>query len=66
VFARQSYQNRVPFPVHNFGAFGITMNNDIFDFGKRRAAVREREAQLEEAQEHFFKRLDKIRRFQIA
>jgi outer membrane protein TolC len=52
VFARQSYQNGVPFLVHNFGTFGISMDYDIFDFGKRRAAVREREAQLAEAQEN--------------
>ena len=52
VFARQSYQNGVPFLVHNFGTFGVVMNYDVFDFGKRRAAVREREAQLEQAQEN--------------
>jgi outer membrane protein TolC len=52
VFARQSYQNGVPFLVHNFGTFGASMNFDVFDFGKRRAAVREREAQLAEAQEN--------------
>jgi outer membrane protein TolC len=52
VFARQSYQNGVPFLVHNFGTFGIAMNYDVFDFGKRRAAVREREAQLAQAQEN--------------
>jgi outer membrane protein TolC len=50
VFARQSYQNGVPFQVHNFGTFGIAMSYDVFDFGKRRAAVREREAQLAQAQ----------------
>lgn len=52
VFARQSYQNGVPFLVHNFGTFGMTLSYDVFDFGKRRAEVREREAQLEEAQEN--------------
>lgn len=52
VFARQSYQNGVPFLVHNFGTFGITMNYDVFDFGKRRASIREHEAQLAEAQEN--------------
>jgi outer membrane protein TolC len=52
VFARQSYQNGVPFLVHNFGTFGIALDYDVFDFGKRRALVREREAQLEEAQEN--------------
>ena len=52
LFARQSYQNGVPFLVRNFGTFGVAMNYDVFDFGKRRAAVREREAQLSQAQEN--------------
>jgi outer membrane protein TolC len=52
VFARQSYQNGVPFLVHNFGTFGAQMNYDVFDFGKRRAAVRQREAQLAETREN--------------
>jgi outer membrane protein TolC len=52
VFAHQSYQNGVPFLVHNFGTFGVTLSYDVFDFGKRRAEVREREAQFQEAQEN--------------
>lgn len=50
--ARQSYQNGVAFLVHNFGTFGFTLNYDVFDFGKRRAVVREREAKLAQAQEN--------------
>jgi outer membrane protein TolC len=50
-YARQSYQDGVPFLVRNFGTFGISLNWDVFDFGKRRAAVREREAQLAQAEE---------------
>ena len=38
--------------VRNFGTFGISMNWDVFDFGKRRAGVRESEAQLAEAEEN--------------
>jgi outer membrane protein TolC len=38
--------------VHNFGTFGVTLDYEVFDFGKRRATVREREAQLAEAQEN--------------
>jgi outer membrane protein TolC len=52
VYARQSYENGVPFFPRNFGTFGVLMNYDVFDFGKRRAAVRQREAQLAEAQEN--------------
>jgi outer membrane protein TolC len=51
-FARQSYQDGVPFLVHNFGTFGVSLSYDVFDFGKRRAAVREREAQLAQAEEN--------------
>jgi len=51
-YARQSYQDGVPFLVRNFGTFGVNLTWDVFDFGKRRAAVREREAQLEQAEEN--------------
>ena len=49
-FARHSYQDGVPFLVHNFGTFGIHLEYDIFDFGKRRAAIRQREVQLSQAE----------------
>jgi len=51
-YARHSYQNGVPFLVHNFGTFGVNFSWDIFDFGKRRASVRERQAQLAQAEEN--------------
>lgn len=51
-YARYSYQDGVPFFVRNFGTFGFHMEWDVFDFGKRRAAVREREAQLGQAEEN--------------
>src|SRR5262249_3156734 len=51
-FARYSYQNNVPFLIHNFGTFGVNLSYDVFDFGKRRATVREREAQLAQAREN--------------
>jgi outer membrane protein TolC len=51
-YARQSYQDGVPFLVRNFGTFGVSLDWDVFDFGKRRAAVRERGAQLAEAEEN--------------
>jgi outer membrane protein TolC len=51
-YARHSYQDGVPFLVRNFGTFGVNLSWDLFDFGKRRAAVREREAQLEQAEEN--------------
>ena len=50
--ARHSYQNGVPFVSRNFGTFGFSLTYDVFDFGKRRATVREREATLAKAQEN--------------
>jgi outer membrane protein TolC len=51
-YARHTYQNGVPFFVRNFGSFGLTLTWEVFDFGKRRAAVGEREAQLAQAEEN--------------
>jgi outer membrane protein TolC len=51
-YARQSYQDGVPFFVRNFGTFGINMSWEVFDFGKRRAEVRERQDQLAVAEEN--------------
>jgi outer membrane protein TolC len=51
-YARHSYQDGVPFLVHNFGTFGVNLTYEVFDFGKRRAAVREREIALAEAEQN--------------
>ncbi len=51
-YARESYQDGVPFLVRNFGTFGVTLDWTVFDFGKRRSMVRERETQLAEAEEN--------------
>jgi len=59
-FARQSYQDGIPFLVHNFGTFGISLSYELFDFGKRRAAVREREAQLAQAEENLQRLKDEV------
>lgn len=59
-YARQSYQDGVPFLVRNFGTFGVTLNWDVFDFGKRRAAVKEREAQLAAAQENLLRLKEEV------
>lgn len=52
VFARESYQNNVPFLARNFGTFGVHVGYDIFDGGKKRAAVREHSSQLAQAREN--------------
>ncbi len=59
-FAHQSYQNGVPFLVHNFGTFGLTFSFDVFDFGKRRSLVREREARLAQAEENLQRLKDSV------
>jgi len=59
-YARHSYQNGVPFFVHNFGTFGVHLTWDVLDWGKRRAAVREREAQLAQAEENLRRLKEKI------
>jgi outer membrane protein TolC len=59
-YARQSYQDGIPFLVRNFGTFGVNLNWEVFDFGKRRAAVREREAELAEAEENLARLKDEV------
>ncbi len=59
-YARHSYQDGVPFLVRNFGTFGVNLNWDVFDFGKRRAGVREREAQLAQAEQNLDRLKDEV------
>ena len=51
-FARHSYQDGVPFLVRNFGTVGVNMSYTLWDFGKRRATVREHAAELAEAEQN--------------
>jgi outer membrane protein TolC len=59
-FARETYQSGVPFVAHNFGTFGLQMTWNVFDWGKRRGVVGEREAQLTEAEENVRRIADRI------
>ena len=59
-YASDTWQNGVAFLVPNFGSVGVRLNYDVFDFGKRRAAVREHEAQLSEAEENLKRLKDSI------
>jgi outer membrane protein len=59
-FARYSYQNGVPFLVHNFGTVGVNLTYDLFDFGRRRAEVRQQEAQLRKAEENLERLKDEV------
>lgn len=60
VFARYSYQDGVPFFVRNFGTFGVNLNYTLWDFGKRRATVREDTTQLAEAEENLDRLKDQV------
>jgi len=51
-FARYSFQNNVPFLAGRFGTVGIRGSYDLFDGGRKRAVVREREVQLARAREN--------------
>ena len=59
-FARHSYQNNVPFLARNFGTFGIHFNYDLFDAGKKRAVLRQRDAQLAQAKENLARISDEV------
>jgi outer membrane protein TolC len=60
VFARYSHQNNVPFLAPNFGTFGVRLTYDLFDGGKKRATVRERDAQLAQARENLARVSDEV------
>ena len=59
-FARYSYQNNVPFLARNFGTFGVHFSYDIFDGGKKRALLRERDSQLAQAKENLARINDEV------
>jgi outer membrane protein TolC len=50
--ARYSYASDVPFLARNFGTFGASFTYDLFDGGRRRAALHESNSQLDEAREN--------------
>src|SRR6266853_1357413 len=59
-FARYSYTNNVPFLARNFGTFGVHFGFDVFDSGRKKASLREREAQLSQAKENLAKLMDEV------
>ena len=60
-FARYSHQNSsVPFLAPNFGTFGVHASYDIFDGGKKRATLRERETQVAQARENLARISDDV------
>jgi outer membrane protein TolC len=59
-FARYSYQNNVPFLARNFGSFGVHFSYDLFDSGRKRSVLRERESQLSQAKENLARLSDEV------
>jgi outer membrane protein TolC len=59
-FARYSYQENVPFLARNFGTFGVHFGYDLFDSGRKRALLRERQAQMSQAKETLAKLTDEV------
>lgn len=60
VFARYSFQNNVPFLADRFGTVGIRASVDLFDGGRKRAVVRQRESQLAQAKENLARIADEV------
>ncbi len=59
-FARYSHQENVPFLARNFGTFGIHFGYDLFDGGKKRATLRERDSQLAQVKENLARISDEV------
>ena len=59
-FARYSYSDNVPFLARNFGSFGVHFGYDLFDSGRKRALLREREAQVSQAKENLARLSDEV------
>jgi len=59
-FARYSYQENVPFLARNFGTFGVHFGYDVFDSGRKKAVVHERQALLSQAKENLAKLTDAV------
>src|SRR6266852_6321390 len=59
-FARYSYQENVPFLARNFGTFGVHFGFDVFDSGRKKALVHERQAQRSQAKENLAKLTDEV------
>jgi outer membrane protein TolC len=58
--ARYSYQSGIPFLVHNFGTFGVSLTYDLFDGGRRIAAIKDSHTLLSEAELNLEKVQDEI------
>jgi outer membrane protein TolC len=58
--ARYTYSSDVPFLARNFGTFGVLFTYDLFDGGRRRAALHESNSQLDQARENLARVTEEI------
>jgi outer membrane protein TolC len=59
-YVRYNFQDNMPFLASHFGTVGIHLSYNLFDGGKRRATLRERQAQLAQAQENLARVSDEV------
>jgi outer membrane protein len=59
-FARYTYSDQVPFLARNFGSFGVEFTYDLFDGGRRRAALAESNTRLAQARENLARVTDDV------
>jgi outer membrane protein TolC len=59
-FSRYSLQRNVPFLADHFGTIGVRASYDLFDGGRKRAVLRERESQLAQAKENLARISDEV------
>ncbi len=59
-FAHYSYSDQVPFLARNFGSFGVEFTYELFDGGRRRAALAESNTQLAQARENLARVTDEV------
>jgi multidrug efflux pump subunit AcrB/outer membrane protein TolC len=60
VYASYLHQDGAPFLTNNVGSFGIQLNWNIWDWGKRHSVVGERKAQLSQAEENLRRIHDQV------
>jgi outer membrane protein TolC len=59
-YASYNYADNVPFLARNSGTFGVHFSYDIFDGGKKRGTLHERDAQAAQARENLARVRDEV------
>ena len=59
-FARYTFHNNSAFFAYRFGTIGIRASVDLFEGGRKRAVLRERETQLAQVKENLARISDEV------